>query len=167
MRTLRTSYLGLLAWLDDETTAFLHSGCALILGTVDPDGEPCAGRGWGLTVTDEPGLVRLLVDADDGVTLRNITESAPIAVTAGDIRTLRSIQLKGRVAGAEPARPDDLAKADAYCQAMFTDIHQTDFTPLELLEELRPHRLAACTVQVDDRFDQTPGPGAGARVEDP
>ena len=156
-----------MAWLDDETTAFVHSGCALILGTVDAGGEPCAGRAWGLTVADEPRLVRLLVDADDEVTVRNITDGAAIAVTAGSIRTLRSVQFKGRVTGTEPAGPDDLAKADAYCAEMFTDIHETDFTPMELLEALRPHRLAACTVQVEERFDQTPGPTAGARVEDP
>jgi Pyridoxamine 5'-phosphate oxidase len=156
-----------LAWLDDETTAFVHSGCALILGTVAPDGDPCAGRGWGLAVADEPRLVRLLVDADDEATMRNITDGAAVAITAASIRTLRSVQFKGRVTGTDPAGPDDLAKAEAYCAEMFTDIHETDFTPRELLEELRPHRLAACTVQVEERFDQTPGPTAGARLGGP
>lgn len=153
-----------MAWLDDDTTAFVHSGCALVLGTVDADGQPCAGRGWGMTVTDEPGRVRLLLDADDAVTVRNLIAGAPIAVTAASIRTLASVQFKGRVTSAEPATSDDLARAESYCAAMFTDIHETDFTPMELLEELRPTQLSACTVEIEDRFDQTPGPTAGARV---
>jgi hypothetical protein len=155
-----------LAWLDDETRAFVESGCALVLGTVDPGGAPCAGRGWGVTVGDEAGRLRLVLDADDTVTLHNVTAGAPIAVTAASIRTLASVQFKGRVVGTEPIAPDDLARAESYCAAMFADIHETDFTPMELLEALRPHRLAVCTVGVEERFDQTPGPGAGARVAD-
>ena len=50
---------------DEERTAFLEGGCALILATVLPDGEPHAGRGWGLTVLPDAGHVRLLLDAED------------------------------------------------------------------------------------------------------
>jgi hypothetical protein len=153
--------------LDDDTTAFVEAGCALIVGTVAPDGEPCAGRGWGLTVLSEPGHVRLLLDADDEVLVRNLTDDAPIAITAASVRTLQAVQLKGRSTAVEPATPNDVVRAGAYCELMFTDIHQTDFTPFELLDELRPHGLVACTAVVGDRFDQTPGPGAGARVTDP
>jgi hypothetical protein len=73
------------------------------------------------------------------------------------------VQLKGRALGLERADDDDLARADRYCTAMFTDIHETDFTPLELLEQLRPPSFVACTVVVDEAFDQTPGPQAGQR----
>lgn len=155
-----------MAWLDDATTALVESGCALILGSIDPSGVPCAGRGWGLSTTDTPGHLRLLLDADDEVTLANLAVGAPIAVTAASIRTLEAIQFKGRIATSEAATPDDLAKADAYCNAMFTDINETDLTPLELVEELRPRAFTACTLVVEERFDQTPGPGAGARVAD-
>ena len=39
---------------DPETRAFLESGCGLLVGTVGADGEPHAGRGWGMDVL-EPG----------------------------------------------------------------------------------------------------------------
>lgn len=156
-----------MAWLDENRTALLESGCALIVGTIDPDGAPCAGRGWGLDVSDEPGQVRLLLDGDDDATLRNATEGAPVAVTAASVRTLRSVQLKGRIAATEPAGPDDVARAGRYCTAMFTDINETDLTPLEVIEALRPQQFTACTVVVEELFDQTPGPAAGARVAQP
>ncbi len=33
-----------------------------------------------------------------------------------------------------------------------------------LTERLRPAAYVACTVEIDEAYDQTPGPGAGARL---
>src|SRR5688572_10016749 len=64
-RLLRSRY----SVFSDEMTAFLQSGCSLIVGTVGPDGEPHAGRAWGLDVLDPRGRVQLLLDAADERTL--------------------------------------------------------------------------------------------------
>jgi hypothetical protein len=157
---LRTSYVTL---FDEETRAFVEAGNALIIGTVGAAGDPCATRGWGLTVLPEPMQIRVLLDGSDLTTVAHVAAGGPIAVTAASIRTLESVQLKGRALGVEPADDDDLARADRYCTAMFSDIHGTDFTPLELLEQLRPPSFVACTVEVEEAFDQTPGPNAGER----
>ena len=151
---------------DDEITAFLESGCALIVGTVAPDGEPHAGRGWGLDATsggDEPHL-RLLLDADDITMLEHAATGGAIAITAASVRTLRSVQLKGRTLGLEVASPEDVERAGRYIDALFTDIQETDGTDAAVTARLVPVGFVACTVEVHDRFDQTPGPGAGARV---
>lgn len=151
---------------DLETTAFIESGCALIVGTVGVGNEPCASRGWGLTVLDEPGRIRLLLDAVDTATATNVDGGGALAITGASIRTLQSVQLKGRAVSIEPASPDDEARAGRYCDAMFDAIHETDFTPMALLEQLRPVSYLACVVVVTDVFNQTPGPGAGERLVD-
>lgn len=156
-----------MGWLDDVTIEFVESGCALIIGSVSPGGEPRAGRGWGLTVLPDPRHVRLLLDGADPETALDLAVGAPIAITAASITTLEAVQLKGRIVEIPPVTPADLERADRYCVAMFTDIHETDSTPMSLLEELRPSRYQPCIVEVADRFDQTPGPGAGARVVGP
>ena len=66
---------------DAEQTTFLESGCSLILGTVLPDGEPHAGRGWGLTVLPVAGQVRLLLDAEDSATVARAAAGGAIAIT--------------------------------------------------------------------------------------
>ena len=136
------------------------------MGTVSDDGEPHAGRGWGLDVLDDGELatVRVLLDARDQVTRANLADGGAVAITAGDVRTLRSTQIKGRSQGIEPAAPDDPERAGRYCAAFMVDIMETDGTPRELLERIVPLELVACRVVVEDRFDQTPGPGAGARI---
>ena len=107
--------------------------------------------------------VRVLLDGSDLATVAHAAAGGPIAITAASVRTLESVQLKGRALEIEPAGEDDLVRADRYCGEMFTDIHETDFTPLELLVQLRPPSFVACTVLVDEAFDQTPGPQAGER----
>ena len=75
-------------------------GCALVIGTVGPDGSPHASRGWGLTLTPATASpVRLLLDAGDAVTLANLRREGDgrVAITGADVVTLRSFQLKGRV----------------------------------------------------------------------
>jgi hypothetical protein len=154
--------------LDAELTALLESGCALIVGTVGRDREPHAGRAWGLTVlADEcgTGRVRLLLDADDEVTVRHVAAGGRVAITGGNVETLKSRQIKGRAVALFDATPDDDARAARYCAAFFAEVARADGTPLELLERMRPRAFAACVVEVGECYDQTPGPGAGARVE--
>lgn len=152
----------------DRTLA--ERGCALTVGTVGPDGAPHASRAWGLTSTPAAtSPVRLLLDADDATTLANLERAGShggrIAITGADVRTLRSFQLKGRVTSLEAATEEDHEKADRYCDDFFADILVTDGTPRVLTERLRPARYLACTVEVEEAYDQTPGPHAGSRVQ--
>jgi hypothetical protein len=151
---------------DEETRAFLESGCGLIVGTVGPDGAPHAGRGWGLDVVDlgTPACLRVLLDVDDERAIANAVDGATIAVTATNVSTLRSIQLKGRSLGTEVVTPDHEARATRYCTEFFDDVHAVDQVPHERFERFLPAGYVACTFQAAERFDQTPGPGAGARV---
>lgn len=150
---------------DDDTIAFLESGCGLLVGTVAADGAPHAGRGWGLDVLDAgAGRLRLLLDAADEVTLANGAGSGAVAVTAAEVRTLRSLQLKGRVVGIVEAEGTDRARAARYCDELWTAVEETDGEPRELLEQLTPAAYRVALVEVTALFDQTPGPAAGASV---
>lgn len=152
---------------DDETTAFLMSGCALIIGTVRADGEPHAGRGWGLDVTvdtDDRAEVHLLLDADDATTIELAAAGGAMAITAANVRTLRSVQMKGRSLGLAAPEAGDDERAHRYIDQFFTDIVDTDGTSPELLAKFQPRGFVACSVEIVERYDQTPGPGAGAPI---
>jgi hypothetical protein len=145
------------------TARFLESGCALIVGTVSVDSEPHATRGWGASVLPgDDARVRLLLDADESGVLDNLTSSGAIAITGADVRTLRSVQVKGRFGASEPAADDDRTRARRFCDAFFGAVVATDGTARELLERLVPDDYVACTIAIDEVYDQTPGPGAGA-----
>jgi len=150
------------------TTEFLEAGSALIVATVSSTGEPIATRGWGLTVLDAAeGRVRLLLSESDAPALANLRDSERIAITATDVPTLHSMQLKGRQVGFVEATDVDRERADRYCDAFYTDIERTDGTPRQMVERLRPADFVVCDIVVDEFYDQTPGPGAGASLAAP
>lgn len=151
---------------DEEITAFLESGCALIVGTVAAGGEPHAGRAWGLSVPDGGAAprLRLLLDVDDATTVEHAATGGAIAITATSVRTLRSVQLKGRTLGLEVATLADGERAQRYIDQFSTDVRETDGTDVDLIGRIVPAGYVACTVEVHDRFNQTPGPGAGAPI---
>lgn len=147
--------------LDDDLVPFLESGCALVIGSVSADGAPFAARGWGLDVLDPAaGRIRLLVAAADLPSL-----GPAIAVTGASVRTLRSVQLKGTVEVVEErADAADEERSARYRDDFFGTVADADGTPRATLDRLQPGALAALRIAVDELYDQTPGPGAGAAL---
>lgn len=151
--------------IDDDIIEFLHSGCALLVGTVDEFGRPHAGRGLGLTVLDATaGVVRLLAAADEPDTMANLRPGAPVAITAASVRTLRSFQVKGHVEAVEPCGEADRRKQQQYTDDFIGDIHEVDGDAPATLQRWTDHPAVACVVRLDASFDQTPGPSAGSQV---
>ena len=68
---------------------------------------------------------------------------------------------------AAPHRPNrrraaDRVRHERYIAGFFGVINESDGTPLELLQRLKPPgSLVALEVSVEELFDQTPGPAAG------
>jgi hypothetical protein len=151
----------------------LRAGCTVVVGTVSSDGEPRAARAWGLTVVEgatgadadpgAPGLVRILVDADDAALQRELAAGRAVAVTTVEPGTMVSLQLKGRVRTVEAADEADLVAAASFRDRLFAAMARGGGSR-ELLERMVPAGLVACVVAVHDRYDQTPGPGAGAAI---
>jgi hypothetical protein len=160
---------------DDATTAFLHSGCAVIIGTVDAHGQPHAGRGWGLDLLpadderspDGAAVARLVIDADDTVTLENLAAGSRVAITATSVRTLYSLQLKGQALEVGVASPEDQARAARFCDDFFRDIVDTDHTDPEVTRRMTPAGYATCWFTIEEVYDQTPGPRAGTPMAGP
>ena len=159
---LRTSF----PVLDADLVEFLESGCATIVGFVTADGAPFATRAWGTAVVgSDPPRLRVLLPAGSLATAdRASATDFAIALTGGDVRTLRSVQVKGTARDLQPPTAADLDRSRAYCDAFFGAVEETDGTPRSRMDRLRPVDLVACTVDVDEVYDQTPGPGAGARM---
>lgn len=121
-----------------------------------------SGKGASGAAGSPGGLVvRVLIDAHDEVALANLAPGRPVAVTATDVPTLRSVQLKGVAAGTSPGGRAELERMRRFCDGFYTDIEVTDGTPRDIVERLTPDAVVAVLVDVHEVFDQTPGPVAG------
>lgn len=151
--------------LEPDVIRLLESSESIdVVGTVDASGVPDATRAWGLRVLDDRQRVRMLLAAAAGTALANLAATNTVAVTATDVRTLESVQVKGRAVHTEPATDDDRRDHDAYFAALRLALHEVDGTPHELLDRMRPGPLVAVVASVDAIYDQTPGPAAGSRL---
>ena len=139
-------------------------GSALIAGTVDDEGAPYVTRAWGAVVLDDGDALRIYVDADDTQLVPRAAASARIAVTGGDVRTLASAQVKGRVRSVDDLTALDIAMRERATEGFIRGVHETDHTPRDMLERMVPDRFVAVTLDVEELYDQTPGPKAGATL---
>jgi hypothetical protein len=103
---------------------------------------------------------------DDEVTVDNVAPGAIVAVTGADVRTLRSVQLKGCVRLVEPPVADDLALAAEHSQRFIDAVTAVDGLSPDLLRRMLPYEVVCVELEIDDRFDQSPGPAAGRPWED-
>jgi hypothetical protein len=155
--------------LDDDLRALLESGSSTIVGLLTAEGDPFATRGWGTKVSSgKPLRLRTLVAAGAFVSAGRWPFDGTrfaIAVTGADVLTLQSVQAKGTAVGLERPTAGDLERSARFCDEFFGAVEEVDGIARDLMDRLVPVDLLACTVEVDELYDQTPGPGAGARLE--
>jgi hypothetical protein len=147
-----------------DVAALLESGCSTFLGTVDADGNPAATHAIGAQVLEAGTRLRVILNAEEHQMIDNLRSTAVVALGATDVPTLRSVQVKGRMVLVEPVTAADRIRTDEYIATYFNTINASDGTPLELLHRLVPRELVALVMTVDELFDQTPGPQAGASL---
>ena len=149
--------------IEPEVAEQLESPSSLLVGTVSGDGVPDATRGWGIEVLG-PDRLRVLLSTEATRTLAVVSSGGRLALTTTHFFTLVSWQLKGRALAVEPATAADRIRHDTFCAGCVHTLHQGDGTPEEIIWRMVPPGIVACEMVVEQVFDQTPGPGAGARI---
>ena len=149
----------------EQLTAMVEAGVGLVVGAVTGAGEPRAARAWAATVVDAgQRRVRIVVSGDDPGFV-DCLEGGIVAVTGGDVLTLKSGQMKGRVELIEPPTEDDLTTMAEHSTTFMEAVHATDGNPIAHLQRLLPNRVVVIEIVADELYDQTPGPDAGAAVD--
>jgi hypothetical protein len=149
---------------DSPLTAHLGDGDSLIVGYVGPDGWPVATRAWSVHQVEPDGRrLRVVVHQDSDLIDERIV-GARMAVTGANVDTFESRQVKGDVVAVDHVTAEDSERARRHADALFAEIHRTDGTATWLVERMRTERLVAVEIDVDEVYDQTPGPAAGGAV---
>ena len=151
--------------IEDEDVALLVGPSSLIVGTVDETGLPDATKAWGVAVQPDRERMRVILSADDGQALANARSTGVFALTATDVHTFVSVQVKGRVESVEPESDADRARREQQIEGFKRAVNETDGTPIELLGRIEPCGFVTVVATIEEAFDQTPGPTAGRRRE--
>jgi hypothetical protein len=148
-----------------DIVEFFESGVSILVGTRDAALRPACTRGAGATVRAGEGVVTVyLPQATAARTLANLADNGQIAVTFSRPLTHYSIQIKGTFAGQRPSTETDRAVQQSYRAAYAEQLHAVGL-PRAVAARLAWWPSVAVDIAVRDCFVQTPGPGAGRRLE--
>lgn len=144
------------------------TGLAVIVGTRDAANNPGLSRGWGVRVLPGGAEIEVAVPLGSGAqVLENVAATGAVAITMVQPTTYRSFQVKGRGSVAGPLSPDDFARVERHQQAFIAEVAAIGMAGPEaarLFDAEAVPGMARIRVSVESIFDQTPGPGAGARL---
>lgn len=145
-----------------ELASFLESGVSVQVGTRDARLVPEAVRGMGVRVG--PGgtsLTVFLPAATAERTVANLRDNGRIAVCFSRPEDHRTIQVKGRTVAVRDADAAERPLVDRY-RAGLTKSLLFVGVPLQVSLRAAHWPCRAVDIRVEQVFEQTPGPGAGA-----
>ena len=150
--------------LPDELVAFVHGGVSLLSGTCSAALVPESQRACGIRIW--PGACRLtlwLPKATGEVAVANLRENPRIAITASQIQTHRTVQLKGNVLEVREATEADRATIDTWFAGFRASLAWVG-VPENLTLGYTAWPAWAVDVDIVNVFAQTPGPVAGVKM---
>jgi len=153
--------------LSTELSAFVESGIAIQVGTADARGRPDGARAFGVHVAPDRSALTVYVGAPMlGENVRNLRENPRVAVCFSRPADHRTIQVKGRVLEVRDAAEDERRHVERYRAASADTLAQVG-VPARIWLAAVAWPATAIRLSVDEGFVQTPGPGAGARLDSP
>lgn len=142
----------------------LESVGTILVGTCDASLTPEITRGWGPTILQDGHTMDVCVSLSAGAkTLENLRESDEIAVTFHQTVTYQTVQLKGRFLESDELTPRDW-EAFQRQKNIFLEQTKVHGLSLSIASRLFTSDLVRLRFVVHEAFEQTPGPGAGAKL---
>ncbi len=150
--------------ISPELADFLDGGLSMLVGTCDAEARPECTRAAGLRLDREADRLTLfLPTAGAERTLANLTANARIAVTFSRPHDHRTYQLKGRVRSVAATTTDDQAQQQRWLAAFVEQLAIVG-VGRSLSRRWRIVPSVAVAVDVEELYEQTPGPSAGKKV---
>ena len=143
---------------------FLDGGLSILVGRADERARPDCTRGAGVRIDAAAGRMTIYVPtvgADR--TLANFSSNGRVAVTFSRPYDNRSYQLKGRVRSVAATSAEDHERQQRWLAAFVEQLAIVGVAR-SVPRRWRITPSVAVDIDVEELFEQTPGPGAGKRL---
>ena len=148
-----------------ELISHIESGVSMIVATRDAAFRPECARALGARVDPAGTITVFLPSAVAGRCLANAAENGRIAVAFSRICDHHTIQIKGAVLSVGEADPSERPRVDHYRRVLAKELALAGL-PEHVVFRICHWPCHSVVFRPESRFDQTPGPGAGALVEE-
>lgn len=150
--------------MNERLAKCLEPGVSVIVGSVDASGNPSCCRAVGLKSVDDLATVTVFVPvATSHETIDNVGTTRRIAVVTTHPISHCATQLKGVVERTRPARADEEAFVREHLGGFGGVLNAIGYPP-RVTRSVAHWPAYALEVRVDEIYEQSPGPKAGARL---
>jgi hypothetical protein len=150
--------------LDPRIRRCLEAGNSILVGTADTHGTPSCCRAIALTSDDDLKTVSVYLPiATSQPIIKDIATTHRMAVAATHIVEHFSVQLKGTANTARLACNEEAALIEERLESL-ADVLFTLGIPRRLTRSVAHWPAFVVDMRVEEVFEQTPGPNAGARL---
>jgi hypothetical protein len=144
-----------------DVEALVRQGVAVMVATRDGELRPEMGRGWGPSLSFDGGRLTVCVEGSpDSAMARNLESGSPLAATLSRLSSHTTVQLKGAVVEVTTPTHDRLQAVAEHVDRFVAETGVVG-VPESIARGMVGPDLIAVTVEVTERFDDTPGSGAG------
>jgi hypothetical protein len=150
--------------LDERLRRCLARGTSILVATVDGKGTPSCCRASAITTQDDLQTVAVYLPiATSQQILKDIATTHRMAIASSHVVEHFTVQLKGTANTARLARDEEAVLVNESLEA-FADVLFSIGIPRRLTRSVAHWPSFVVDMRVDEIFDQTPGPNAGARL---
>ncbi len=147
--------------IDASLKEFLESGVAAQAGTADQNGRPYILWVWGPRVNPDGTMSVFLDTPRAGQALANLALNRKLAVVFADPVTYRSVQLKGTWRSTAAPTPGDCEWVKRHRDLFASSTVLVGDDPQAIRNTWMEGDVTRVDFEVEQAFDQTPGPHAG------
>lgn len=153
--------------LADEHVAMIDKGVSVIAGSRDRSNRPSLMRACGSQLSADASSVTIFVARSQSAQLlADVAATGRIAVVFSQPHTHRTLQIKSSRVRFRDCTPQDQPTLERYLLSMEDELGRIGY-PRAFVHALLFHPLEdllAITLDIEQAFDQTPGPRAGAAL---
>lgn len=148
-----------------ELAELFEGGISILVGTRDPDLVPESAMAAGAVVHPDRRRITIFLPVEPNErALANLRETGVIAVAFSNSIDHHTTQVKGRVVELRPGTEAEEQVCTRYRIAL-GELLAVVGHPRATVRSVNVWPSTAVTFEVDDIFQQTPGPGAGERLQ--
>jgi hypothetical protein len=151
--------------ISPELASYLQSGLSIHVATRTASLAPHGARVWAVQVEDDSvHVIALVHESEAAALLDDLKSNGRMALGFSRVSDHRACQLKGAFAGSRAGAERDRSWLENQVGAFQRELASVGVPPA-LLAGSRTWPCVALRMRVQELFNQTPGPGAGERLE--
>ncbi len=151
--------------LPDKMVEFVHGPHLLFFGTRNAKLRPTATWAFGALADGGDGTVTVFVPEVEGAaTFENLEDNGRVSLTVSDAATHETYQFKGQHSLTRPCNEADYTVQDIHISKVIAHLEAIGYSG-DIWRGFIVSPAKAVTFSVEDIFVQTPGPGAGNKID--